>query len=150
MALDDDIRVLSGVDLFGDFTQDQLRLLAFGAERTHLAAERRLYREDDVADCAYVVVSGRISLFRERDDERVEVGIAGPREILGDLALISDTQRLTGAAALTDAEVIRITRPIFRRILEEYPELAGKIQARIARNLQAMITRLEKIGSRFG
>jgi hypothetical protein len=31
MALDDDIRILSDVGLFEGFTQEQLRLLAFGA-----------------------------------------------------------------------------------------------------------------------
>ena len=38
MSLDDDIRVLTGVDLFDGFTQEQLRLLAFGAENTRLPA----------------------------------------------------------------------------------------------------------------
>ena len=32
MALDDDIRILSGVRLFEGFTREQLRLMAFGAE----------------------------------------------------------------------------------------------------------------------
>ena len=54
MALDDDIRVLSAVRLFEGFTQEQLRLLAFGAETTVLPAERKLYREHDEADSAYV------------------------------------------------------------------------------------------------
>ena len=63
MALDDDIRILSGVRLFDGFTAEQLRLLAFGAEQIGLPAGRRLFREDDEADTAYVVVSGTISLF---------------------------------------------------------------------------------------
>ena len=64
MALDDDIRILSAVRLFEGFTQEQLRLLAFGAETTLLQADHKLYREDDVADSAYIVVSGRIVLYR--------------------------------------------------------------------------------------
>jgi CRP-like cAMP-binding protein len=67
MALEDDVRVLSHVGLFEGFAQEQLRLLAFGAETTALPAERKLYREDDEADCAYVVVRGRIVLYREAD-----------------------------------------------------------------------------------
>ncbi|TIN67663.1 MAG: cyclic nucleotide-binding protein, partial [Mesorhizobium sp.] len=42
MALDDDIRVLSAVRLFEGFTQEQLRLLAFGAENTRLIANHKL------------------------------------------------------------------------------------------------------------
>jgi hypothetical protein len=73
MALDDDIRILSGVRLFDGFTAEQLRLLAFGAEQIGLPAGRRLFREDDEADTAYVVVSGTISLFREGDEDRLTV-----------------------------------------------------------------------------
>ena len=62
MALDDDILILSSVKLFQGFTQEQLRLLAFGAETTVLQADQKLYREDDVADSAYIVVSGLITL----------------------------------------------------------------------------------------
>ena len=47
MALDDDIRILSAVSLFQGFTQEQLRLLAFGAETTLLQANHKLYREDE-------------------------------------------------------------------------------------------------------
>ena len=87
MALDDEIRILSGVRLFEGFSQEQLRLLAFGAETMHLAADRKLYREDDEADSAYVVISGTISLFREQPDgERIPVGTVGAGAMLGELA----------------------------------------------------------------
>ena len=149
MALDDDIRILSGVRLFEGFTQDQLRLLAFGAETTRLAQDRKLYREDDEADSAYVVVSGRIVLYREAGGERIVVGSVGPGAMLGELALIADTRRLTSAAAETDVEIIRLNRKMFRRILEEYPETAQALHQRISEDLQAMVRRIEKLAPRF-
>ncbi|WP_292139125.1 cyclic nucleotide-binding domain-containing protein, partial [Mesorhizobium sp.] len=118
MALDDDIRVLSAVRLFEGFTQEQLRLLAFGAENTRLIANHKLYREDDEADSAYIVVSGRIVLYREQGGERIPIGTAGPGTILSELALIADTNRLTSASAEIDSEVMRLSRKMFRRILE--------------------------------
>jgi CRP-like cAMP-binding protein len=151
MALDDEIRILSGVRLFEGFSQEQLRLLAFGAETMHLAAERKLYREDDEADSAYVVISGTISLFREQPDgERIPVGTVGAGAMLGELALIADTKRLTSAAAATDAEILRLNRKMFHRILEEYPELALTLRQRIVDDLQALIRRIESVADRFG
>ncbi|WP_027059438.1 Crp/Fnr family transcriptional regulator [Mesorhizobium loti] len=149
MALDDDIRILSAVRLFQGFTQEQLRLLAFGAETTFLQTDRKLYREDDEADSAYVVVSGKIALYREQDGERIPIGIAGPGTMLSELALIADTKRLTSASAATDAEVIRLSRKMFRRILEEYPEVAMKLHQRISEEFQAMIRRIEELAPRF-
>lgn len=150
MALDDDIRILSGVRLFEGFTQEQLRLLAFGAENVHLPADRKLYREDDEADSAYVVISGRIALYREVEGVRAEVGSAGPGSMLGELALIADTRRLTSAAAAIDSEIIRLNRKMFHRILEEYPEAAARLHQHILEDLQDMIARIESLAPRFG
>jgi CRP-like cAMP-binding protein len=149
MALDDDIRILSGVGLFEGFSGEQLRLLAFGAESMHLAAGRKLYLEDDEADCAYVVVNGRVVLFREADAERTPIALVEPGSILGELALIADTRRMTSAAAASDSEVLRLNRKMFRRILEEYPELAAALHRRIADELQALIRRIEEVAPRL-
>jgi CRP-like cAMP-binding protein len=149
MALDDEIRILSGVRLFEGFSQEQLRLLAFGAETMHLAADRKLYREDDEADSAYVVIKGTISLFREQGDQRIPVGTAEAGAMLGELALIADTRRLTSAAAATDAEILRLNRRMFHRILEEYPDLAVTLRQRIVDDLQALVRRIEAVATRF-
>jgi CRP-like cAMP-binding protein len=149
MSLDDDIRVLTGVDLFDGFTQEQLRLLAFGAENLRLAAGRELYLEGVPADGAYVVARGRISLYRDRDSERVVITTVGPGALLGELALISDTDRLTGAFAATDAEVMRLNRKLFRRILEEYPDVAIALHRRVANDLQTLVSRIEKLAPKF-
>ena len=149
MALDDHIRILSAVRLFEGFTQEQLRLLAFGAEQMKLQPERKLYLEDDEADSAFVVVKGRVNLYREQEGERVEISNVGPGAMLGELALIADTRRLTSADAATDAEVLRLNRSMFRRILEEYPETAQALHTRITEDLQALIRRIEKLGPHF-
>lgn len=150
MALDDDIRILSGVNLFSGFTQEQLRLLAFGTETMRLSAGRELYREGAAADCGFVVAGGTVGLYRNRDGERIKVGTAEPGALLGEFALIAEARRLTGAMAETDIEVIRLNRTLFRRILQEYPELAAQLHRRIADDLQQMIARIERLAPRFG
>lgn len=149
MALDDDVRILSGVGLFEGFTQEQLRLLAFGAENMRVPAGRILYREGDQADCAFVVVGGRIELFREIDGKRVVVGEAGPGAILGELALIADSNRLTDATIAADANLIRLSRSLFRRILEEFPDLALALHQRIVAELQKLASDIEGMAPRF-
>ena len=149
MALDDDIRILSGVALFDGLSADQLRLLAFGAERMQLAAGEALYSEGDRADTAFVIVSGRIALYRDQGDTRRELGSAGPGALLGEFALIAPTRRMTGASAQRESELIRLDRKQFRRILEEYPEIAAALHARIAGELQDMIRKIEALAPRL-
>jgi CRP-like cAMP-binding protein len=149
LALDDDIRSLSGVSLFGSFTQDQIRLLAFGAENVRIAAGEDLFREGEPADGAFVVVSGTVDLFHERESGRVRVGRAGAGSLLGEFALIAETTHLTGAAALTGLELLKINRRLFRRILEEYPETAATLHHHMVENFKKMVAEIERLGTRF-
>lgn len=149
MALDDDIRVLSGVALFEGFSREQLRLMAFGAENIALAAGRSLYFEGASADCAFVVAAGRIALYHEHDGQRATLAVMEPGSILGEFALITSGRRPTGAAAEVDSQVIRLNRSMFLRILEEYPDTAEALRQRIADNLQDMIDRMGRVASRL-
>ena len=149
MALDDDIRILSGVGLFAELTQEQLRLLAFGAETMRFAAGREIYRENATADCAYVIARGEVVLYRDHDGEAMLLARLGEGAILGELALIAQARRLSYAAAATDVEAIRLNRTLFRRILEEYPEVADQLRQRISADLQDLIAKIEGLASRF-
>lgn len=150
MALNEDIELLSGVALFGDIGEDKLRLIAFGAERRKLQAGQTLFRENTPADCAYVVAEGRLELSRiNRQGHSETLGAAERGTLLSELAMISAVDRKMTAIALDHAEVIRINRPLFRRMLEEYPEIAGVVRERIAANLADLNAGLDKIASRF-
>jgi len=149
MALDDDIRTLSGVALFESLGEEHLRLLAFGAEPVRLPAGHRLFREGDIADSAFVVVSGRIGLYRSRGERREPVASVDSGAILSELALIAESQRLTEAVALVDSQLLRIDRKTFMRVLQEYPALASMLYDRIAADLQALVNRLDRLSPHF-
>lgn len=149
MALNDDMRILSGVRLFEGFTHEQLRLMAFGAENIFLKAGRSLYHEGATADCAFVVAEGRMVLYREKDGQRAVLEVLGPGSIMGEFALIANGRRLTSAAAESDTQLIRLNRSMFRRILEEYPDTAADLHERIASELDAMIARMKNVAARL-
>lgn len=150
MALNDDIALLSIVPLFADIGEDKLRLIAFGAERRRLTPGQQLFREGAPADCAFAIASGSVSLSRSlRDGGVEEVQTVGRGTLLSELAMISFVERKFTATAQDDCEVIRINRALFRRMLEEYPDVAAIVEARIRDNLQTMIARMEKLAPKF-
>ena len=149
MALDDDIRILSGVGLFGELTDEQLRLLAFGVEPVHFSAGQEIFHEGEGADCAYVVATGRVVLYRDAGGEAVAVSRLDEGSILGELALIVPGKRLTYAAAETDVTAMRLPRALFRRVLEEYPEAAAALHARMMDDLEEFLQSIENFSPRF-
>lgn len=149
MSLESDIDILADVALFAGLSRDQLRLLAFGAEHRSLRAGEYLYRADARADAGFVVAAGRVQLVRDGAWGRKVLGEAGPGTLLGELALIAETQRGSSALTLEACEVIRISRPLFRRMLQEFPEIAEDLQARIAAELAELTRRIGEMEERF-
>lgn len=149
MGLESDIQVLGRVELFSNLNNDQLRLLAFGAESVRLRAGRDVYREKAPADCAFVVVAGSVALWQEQNGRRETVATASEGALLGELALITSGNRITGAVAETDCELLRLNRKLFRRMLEEYPETAVRLHARISENLNSMLQKISRLGHAF-
>ena len=145
MALEDDIRTLSGVKLFESFTREQIRLIAFGSENLEVPAGREIYREGAEGDCAFVIASGTVDLVHDRDGKRVVLGKAEVGEILGELALITANRRIATAVARGNCELVFIPRQLFRRMLEEYPELAERLQSRIMHSVQRMLSEMAKV-----
>ncbi|WP_099866999.1 cyclic nucleotide-binding domain-containing protein [Pararhizobium haloflavum] len=150
MALKDDIALLSTVPLFADLGEEQLRLIAFGAERRRVPGGQTLFRQGAPADCAYIVAGGRFSLTRStRERKDLKLGEATKGALLGEIAMISLVERKMTAVAAETSEVIRITRPLFSRMLEEYPDLAVMMHRRISANLGRMVGELLAIAPRL-
>ena len=149
MALNDDIRLLSQVTLFRELDEDQLRLLAFGAERRAIAAGQELFREGSPAECAFVVARGTFELHAsDRGTARLQ-DVAVPGALLSELALDTMVERKFTAIAVEDAEVLRVTRTLFHRLLEEYPQVGRIVEARIRDNIVAMAGAVAGLQSRF-
>ncbi|WP_018689817.1 cyclic nucleotide-binding domain-containing protein [Ahrensia kielensis] len=149
MSLDDDIRIIASAQIFDALHTEQLRLLAFGSERLRFSKGRNIFRENDRADCGFVVASGEIDLVRLAGDEMKTVKTVGPGAIIGEMAMLTDTNRLTGAVAKTDCELIRINRSLFHRMLSEYPEIAADIHRDILERLQEFLASIGTMEHRF-
>ena len=58
------------------------------------------------------------------------------------MALMADTRRPSSAVTATDCDFIRISRPLFRRMLQEYPDIAVVMHQRIRDDFLAMASRI--------
>jgi CRP-like cAMP-binding protein len=150
MALADDIRLLSQVPLFAGFSEDQLRLIAFGAERRKVSAGQVLFRENSPAECAFVIARGSFDLSSTRRGVKPEVEASpGAGTLLSELALFTLCERKFTAVAREDADVIRITRALFHRLIEEYPDAAQVVSERIRDNIAALADGAARLQHRF-
>lgn len=145
MAISYDIALLSKVALLQGFDTEQLRLLAFGAPKRSLAAGEELYQQGTITDGGFVIVSGQVDLVVLMDDEKVVLGSYGTGSLIGEMALITKTTRLTTAIARKDTQLIRLSRTIFLRVLEEFPDLAVLLHERISESVNDMVGKMDYV-----
>jgi CRP-like cAMP-binding protein len=134
MALEDDIAFFERVPTFAALGKQALRILAIGAETKQLPSGAVLFYAGELADGGYVVQEGSLLLEPETPTEG-KVFIAGPGTLVGELALLTDTVCSATAIAKEPTVVIRISRSLFRKMLEGYPEAAVKLREIMAARL---------------
>lgn len=79
-------------------------------ERHFVPAGRVLMREGEVGNSAYLIQSGRVSVYRETGESASEITQLGPGDIFGEMALIIDEPRTASVKALDECNLIIITR----------------------------------------
>lgn len=134
MSLKRDIAILKTVPLFEAMEEDALRLIAFSAETRVFRAGDLLFRRGELSDGGYVVMSGAVALDANDDGSPAPV-VATAGMLIGELALVVDTQRPATAIVREPCTVLKISRHVFRRVLEEFPELAGRVRAHVEAKL---------------
>jgi CRP-like cAMP-binding protein len=130
MTIEDDIAFFEQVPTLGVLGRQALRILAIGAESRYLHQGDVLFSSGEPADCAYVVQEGGFELKPDGNGAgmRLEAGA-----LLGELALVIDTRRLATAVATQPSTVIRISRSLFLKMLEGYPDAAMRLREHMAR-----------------
>jgi CRP-like cAMP-binding protein len=137
LSIEDDIAFIERVPTLRMLGRTALRILAIGAESRYVHQGEVLFNAGDPTDCGYVIQEGSFRL----DSGSKSVGdvVAGPGTLLGELALIAETTRPATATAREPSTVIRISRSLFLKMLEGYPEAAQILREQIvARTRQAI------------
>jgi CRP-like cAMP-binding protein len=71
--------------------------------------------------------------------------VAGPGTLLGEAALLTETRRPATARAREDSAVLRISRTLFLRILDGYPDAAVRLRELIASRADQWARELENV-----
>lgn len=136
MSLETDMDVLRDMPFFGGFSDEQLKLIAFSAESRSLPEKLLLYDEGQLLHSAYVVVTGSLRAeTKAKPGEEPKRRSIGPGVLLGERALILDTRSTESVRVENRARVLQLRKAMFRRLLQEYPQIAITLRARIARNV---------------
>lgn len=145
MALQDDIRGLSGLPPFSELEPGALRLIALSAETRILRAGDVLFRRGEASDGGFVVLGGTVAL----ENGGGPPVVVKPPALVGEAALLAETTRPCDARARAPASVLKIPRDLFRRVLAEYPDSAVRLRRTVAERALALQAEFDGLGEAF-
>jgi CRP-like cAMP-binding protein len=145
MSIEDDVVLLERVPTMRLLGTTALRMLAIGSEQRDFARGDRLFTAGDDADAGFIVQRGA---FRIEDDGGAEV-VAGPGDLIGELALVVAMQRPSTATALEHSSVIRVARSLFQRVLESDPAAARRLRDEFASRSSQIASEILMAGAKL-
>jgi CRP-like cAMP-binding protein len=132
MTIEDDIFFLERLTIFGQLGFSALQILAIGSEARELQPGEVLFTVGEAADGGYVIQEGALRLDLSGAGASDPGIVVGPGTLLGELALVTETKRPVTATAIEPSTVMRVSRSLFRKVLEGFPDAARLMRDRIA------------------
>ena len=111
----------------------RITILNQSRDAIEIPAGQVLFKQGDSAEQMYVVIEGEI----EVEVNGSVVGLAGPGEALGEMALIDNAVRSATAVTKTAARVVPIDRRRFVFMVTETPNFALQLLGIMADRLRA-------------
>ncbi|WP_051630962.1 Crp/Fnr family transcriptional regulator [Afifella pfennigii] len=153
MSLGSDVALLKEAPFFAGFSEDHLRLIAFSAESRTLREGEVVVEAGRPLHSAYLVASGALRALPGRPKEGkpdMAQAIALERgALIGELALITEMRAHETVLAAEPSVVLQIRRSVFRRLFEEYPEIAEGLRQELTRALTETVEQIRRVGRRL-
>jgi CRP-like cAMP-binding protein len=119
------VAVLRTLEVFGTFSADEVATLAARMRRRVLAPGEVLFREGDVGNEMYFVLSGGLVISKAVAPTLDKVlARMGPAEFFGEMNLFGNLQRSATVQAETAAEVLALDRDTLSHAMAQNPDAA--------------------------
>ena len=97
-----------------------------------------IFAEGEAGDCAYILESGHVQVFKTVGDRDVPIGEVSRGGIFGEMALIDDQPRMASARATADCACVVVGKDRLAEQLAQAPKGVRVIVAALLGNIRAM------------
>jgi len=149
MSLSEDVELLRKVPIFSNVELSKLKLLAFTSERACFDEGQEVFHQGDAGDAAYVIIEGTAEVLADTPNGPIKILELGPHAFLGEIAIICDVPRTATIIAKSELHTLRISKDLFFRLIEEFPQMATEIMRVLAERLDNTTTELTSARSRL-
>lgn len=111
----------------GDMSEYRLRFIN---------ANEIFFKEGDIAQSVYLVKSGQMKAYKNKDDAEVFLGYIHPGEFVGEMAYLHGETRSANVVSVTDCELIEIPLNSFETVLFTKPSWSKALMKTLSNRLK--------------
>lgn len=131
----DRIELLQQMPIFGAVREAALRFLLEPARSVKVAAGAYFFREQDPAQCMYVLESGSVEVVKQWRGREMVLRKFDTGDCFGEMALLDLFPRSAAVRALADCSAIELKPEFMLRLFEHDAESFALIQMNIGREM---------------
>ncbi|MCE9574366.1 MAG: cyclic nucleotide-binding domain-containing protein [Deltaproteobacteria bacterium] len=131
--------LLRQVPMFADLDPDDLDQLAALVEERHYQVGQDLCAEGDAGDAVFLLVKGRVRVFKGAGADERTLSELGPGACIGEMAVFDAAPRSATVRALERARVLVVPGEGFKALLVDRPEMSQAIIAELVRRMRGLI-----------
>lgn len=135
--------------MFSKLEASKLKLLAFTSEAVEFHDQDILFHVDDPSDSAYVIMSGEVEILVETEDGMVPVVTRGQNELIGEMAVLTNSPRSATLRAKGSVRTLRISDDAFLKLLSESPDVALDVMRQLSQKLAESHQQVESLQIRL-
>jgi len=118
---------LKSAPLFGGLEGEELAALADIALEQEFKPGETIFEENQPPDHLYLIVQGKVEVFRRVNSAERPLAILGEKECFGEMAILDEQPRSASVRAAEPTTVLKIDRESFRELILERPQIAFAI-----------------------
>src|SRR5215217_541366 len=145
MPLEEEVQILSRVEILEPLSDEDLRGLLRRSLDTHLEAEETFFTPEDATERLFILKQGRVRIFRTANGRELTLAEIEPGTIFGEMALTAQRLRGSYAQAIEPSILISMSRSDLEHIIEETPRVGTRLVHLLSERLRSYEERMEDL-----
>jgi hypothetical protein len=122
---------VQGAGLFSGMTTEDVSKIIGSGRVLKFAAGDAIIGTAQIQDEMFIILSGQI--LEKRLDGELPSSNIFPGQVIGEIAMLTGTMRATDCIAMTDAELVALSRQSLAKLMKGNPDLASRLLFNLAR-----------------
>src|SRR5215217_2227951 len=145
MSHEEEIRLLSRVEILEPLSDEDLRGLLRRSVETNLKAGENFFTPEDTNERLFILKKGRVRIFRTAEGRELTLAEIEAGTVFGEMALTAQRLRGSYAQAIEPSVLVSLGRSELEHIIEENPQVGTRLVHLLSERLRSYEERMEDL-----